>query len=543
MASSQAIKAAKAFVEITGEDSKLRKTLSGMTGLLRSTAASAGRIMSGMAQFAGGALLAQGIQKATGALFEFADQGDAIHKMAGRTGATAESLSQLAHAAGLSGTSIQMVEKGMRKLADVTTDAGRGGKASADALARVGLSASKLQDLSPEQQLLAVAQGLSQITDPGKRASLAMDLLGKSGAELLPMMEGGAAGIQAMMAEADKLGLTMSTEQVAAAAEFNDAWSRVTASAGAAGKMIGTALAPSLAWLFNKVAEAIPLVWQIVQAVGNGIVKAASNAWEALGFLRERFAPLLESMQETFGGILDALRSGDIALAARIYWLALKRQWLIGIDAINHEWQIWKKGFVDTFASAAVAINKMWAGLQNKVASGTLKVMAFFDSSINVDEAMQTLDEDFQNRLKSIDTSAAQNQQARDQQFETDISRVNTDLEEARAEWAAAVAQARQQAEVAANEPSAADTAENKFTKLIDDLRTGDIATRIDSAVKASSNTSQDLRSISGQSQLIGLINGPGSVSHAQLRALQTLTGHLIRLVNLTASGPKAVTI
>lgn len=540
VSSSRAIRAARAFVEISGEDSKLRQTLSGATGLLKSTAATAARIGTNIAQFAAGTLLAGGIRNATAALFDFSNQGDAIHKMAGRTGASTEALSQLAHAAGLSGTSIETVEKGMRKLNELTVDAASGSKSAAAALRSVGLSADQLQGLAPDEQLRAVAEALSRVTDTGQRAALAADLLGKSGAEMLPMMEGGAEGIRDMMAEADKLGLTMSGEQAEAAAKFNDAWSRTTAAAGAAGRMIGTALAPAMAWLFNRVASAIPVVIKLAQTIGTGIVNAASSAWHSISFLTEKFQPLIELVSETFGGIIDALSSGDIALAGRIYWLYLKTAWVEGIDALNQEWLLWKKAFQDTFDQAVTYVLRKWHQLQNMLSGIVLKVMSYFDSSVDVEGASAELDAMLQRQLKSVEQRAQANQAARDSQFEADISRVNKDLEAARAEWAAAVAQARTLAEAAANEPSAADTATSKFDELIRTLQAGDIATRIDEAVRTT-GTGQDLRTMSGQSQILDMVNGPGGVSQAQLRTLQAVRQEIVKLVTITERGPKAV--
>lgn len=538
--SSRAIEAARAYVKITGEDSHLRKVLGGITGLVSRTASVAKAALKGIAAASGIGLLVTGVVAATQAVMGFSEAGAAIDDMTKRTGASAESLSQLKYAAEQSGSTIQDIEKGMRKLSDVTTEAARGGSAAAKSLARVGLTAADLEGLSPDQRFLAVAQALSQVTDPSERASLAMDLLGKSGAALLPLMEEGASGIQTMMAEADQLGLTLSGDQAAAAAQFDDAWAKITSTLGGAAKILGTAVLPVVTWLINAGLQAIPVVTTLAKAFGQLLVQGASKAWDALSQLRAQLRPLMDAVIETFSAIMDALQSGDVALAGRIFWLTLRKVWLTGIQALSHEWALWKKGFQDTFAEAMTFVLRKWHQTQNVLSKQITKLMSYFDSTINVEAVSAELDVMLTQQLRTVDAEAQANQKARDTQFEKDISGTNADLEQARAEWVAAVAQARDQAQQKANEPSAAAVASSKFDELITEMKSADIATRVDAAVR-SSGASQDIRSVSGASQLTGLINRIGEVDRRTLAALDVIARNTQALAGI--ANPQVVNI
>ena len=183
--SSGGIEAAKAFVRVYWEDSAIRRGIENTKAMLESTAANIGKIGAGMAG-AGATILAP----LTAAVFQFAGAGAAIDDMSQRTGASAEALSQLAYAAGQSGTDIETVEKSMRKLGKTVTEAKDGSKGASDALKAVGLSAADLSTMTPDEQLRAVADALAGISDPGEKAARAMDLLGKSGADMLPLMNG-----------------------------------------------------------------------------------------------------------------------------------------------------------------------------------------------------------------------------------------------------------------------------------------------------------------------------------------------------------------
>jgi hypothetical protein len=166
--------------------------------------------------------------------------------MSARTGLAVEALSELKHAAEQSGSSIEALEKGVRTMQRVLTEARGGSQSANETLARLGLSIDALAGLNPEQQFLAIADALARVEDPTTRAALAMKVFGKSGTSLLPLLAGGAAGIADLREEARRLGLTIDGESAAAAERLGDElatlWKQVKAGAFA----IGAALAPTL---------------------------------------------------------------------------------------------------------------------------------------------------------------------------------------------------------------------------------------------------------------------------------------------------------
>jgi len=539
MATSAAIEAAKAFVRLYMDDKSLKKGLAGLKGTIVGAAgglAKVGAVIGGAAITGGAALVASGFTAAAASVWRFVDAGAGLDDIANRTGASAEGLSQLRYAAEQSGTDLGAVEKAMRKLGDVQTQAAAGSKSAAAALASVGLSASKLATMSVEDRFLAVAEGISRIQDPAAKASLAMDLLGKSGADLVPMMEEGAGGIQALMKEANQLGLTITGPQAKAAAAFDDTWQKLTAALRAAGNVIAVAVIPYVTSFLNVVVAALPPILNLAQALGSSLVSAASNALAAIGSLIDPFGTLLESAQSTVGEIVDALTAGDVAGAARIMWLSLKAAWITGIDAISREWSLWKKGFTDTFYQAVTAVRRIWADTQNYLSRGIVDLMAMIDSSINAEAVKAEIDVMTQQQKQQIDQQAATDQAARDAAFEQSIGAVNAELAAAREEWAKAVADAGTAAERAANQPDTAGIAAGKFTELIKDLKTGDIATRVDKAVQ-SAGPAQDLRTAAGSSAITRILNQAGQLTAQQQKVLIEQRDIQRRLLAVTERG------
>lgn len=252
MAAGGAIRAGRAFVELFADDKKLVRTLKNVQRRLRAFGAGVRRIGMGLT-----AMATAGILPLVGALKVFGAAGDALDKMSKRTGFSAEALSELGFAAEQSGTDLATLEKGVRTMQRAVNDLERGLSTQVDAFTDLGLSIDDLKGRSPEAQFKLIADRLSKIEDPSKRAALAMMILGRAGTQLLPMLSNGAKGIQALQEEARALGLTISTEAAGDAAELTDTWNRLVRVLKAGAFVIGAALAPTIITMTRAVMRVV----------------------------------------------------------------------------------------------------------------------------------------------------------------------------------------------------------------------------------------------------------------------------------------------
>jgi hypothetical protein len=249
MSSTNAIRAGRAFVELFADDSKLVRGLKAAQKKLQAFGASIRNIGLKMAAI-GSAVLAPLL----GAAKVFSTVGDSIAKMAKRTGFSVETLSGLAFAASQSGSSIEDLEKGVRRMQRTIVDAATGMASAKEALEMLGLTAEDLQQLSPEEQFRLIADRLAGIQDPTTKAALAMEIFGRAGTQLLPMLAEGAKGIDRLVAEARRLGLVMSKEDAEAAEKLNDAVDKLGRTLKMGVFRVGAALAPVLTRLGEKFA-------------------------------------------------------------------------------------------------------------------------------------------------------------------------------------------------------------------------------------------------------------------------------------------------
>ena len=211
----------------------------------------------------------------------FADAGGAVDDMAQRTGMSAEAVSSLGYAAKLSGTDIGTLEKGVRKMQMGIADAAAGVPGAADKFAALGLSVADLQKMSPDEQFIAIAEKLSLIQDPALKSAAAMEYFGKAGADLVPMLSGGAEEIRKLQQDAQDLGQTMSGEDAAAAAKLGDVFDRLLGVIGGLQTRIGSALAPLLTAVGERIISVVSNVSKFIGENQELIVTIAK--WTAVG--------------------------------------------------------------------------------------------------------------------------------------------------------------------------------------------------------------------------------------------------------------------
>lgn len=183
--------------------------------------------------------------------------GDTWDKMSARTGLSTEALGEYAYAAELSGASISDVERSLRHLQQTIGAAANGSAGAAKKIENLGLSLRDLIGLSPEQQLDKIAAAMADIPDPTLRAAAAVELFGRGGTSLLPMLSGGSAGLIEMRREAQKLGVSMSGEDSKAAAEYTDSLTRLHAAIQGVSLAIGNSLNRQLTTATNLVAGSL----------------------------------------------------------------------------------------------------------------------------------------------------------------------------------------------------------------------------------------------------------------------------------------------
>jgi len=235
-------------IELAANTARLQGDLGKAVGMAERTASKFTSIFRGLAVGAGGLGLASLAGQAI-------SLGDELQKGAARAGVSAGEFSKLAAAAKQADVDIGTLSRGLKEMQKTISEAGTGSKTAIDSLDAIGLSVDRLRQLSPTKQLEAIADGLNSIADPADRSRRGAEILGKAYLDLVPALQGGAAGLRALVAEQVRLGNTFSDEQIARLADADDAIKRLKASWSGFATTLTALVAPALTSVLNQLAE------------------------------------------------------------------------------------------------------------------------------------------------------------------------------------------------------------------------------------------------------------------------------------------------
>jgi hypothetical protein len=160
-------------------------------------------------------------------------------------------------AADLSGLAVEKLTTSYAKLSKSIDMANKGGRTQQETFAKLGIDAEALGQLSLDKQFQSIAVGLDNIQDKTTKAAVALELFGKSGLELLPLLAGGGQGIVAAMKDAQRLGGFISNQEAQSVEASNDAFTRLQFTLNAVFQKIAVDMAPALQRLWINLTEAI----------------------------------------------------------------------------------------------------------------------------------------------------------------------------------------------------------------------------------------------------------------------------------------------
>ncbi len=304
------------------------------------------------------------------------DVADDISKLSQKVGMSTEALSSLRHMANMAGVDIAGLQTGLVKLNKAATEAAGGSKQQAAAFRAMGVSVRDAQGvLKPTEKLLGeVAEKFSGYEDSAAKTALAVQLFGKSGADLIPMLNAGAKGIKDAADEAKAYGLVVGGDAAKAAEAFNDNVSRLKMAAEGFANKVAQKLLPSLASFSGKLAEGakrgddfaraadsvVTGMKYIIKAalVTKGAIEGLTNMVAAsidtlIGFSEIASGVLTNIGHATAGAILAA--SGQYVQAKQQFDLAgvaLGSGWEAGANRIKVAWSAASSGIDDAIKTA-----------------------------------------------------------------------------------------------------------------------------------------------------------------------------------------------
>lgn len=229
------------------------------TGKAARSMLKAGAVMVGAGAAIGGAVF--GMAKST------ADYAGSVNDMSEATGVGIEAWQKMTYAAKMSGIEQEKLATSLVKFDKTIADAASGSKTAAQTFKDLGI---KIKDASgkmraPDEILTDVAEVFSKVEGGAAKTALACELFGKSGAELMPMLNEGKTGLTGLYKAAQRTGNVLSAEAITASDEFGKKMDAVGLQVKGLGLQLGASLAPAVHKLVNRVSGIIQKVTDWMQ--------------------------------------------------------------------------------------------------------------------------------------------------------------------------------------------------------------------------------------------------------------------------------------
>jgi hypothetical protein len=246
--------------------------------------------------------------------------GGQLNDLSARTGESAGNLLILRRAFENAGAGADSVGPTINRLQRAIVEAGQGGKEQAEAFSKLGLNLEELKRKTPTEQLQGVGNALARVSTDSDRSALAMQLLGRSGGELIPLLR--AMGTELDVAKA-QLGSTPEVMN-----KVSQAFDTIGDNLGA----IGEKSTEFAAGLLEKLAPALA---EITTSIAN--IDAAGFGRALSGYIEETMRWLnaslglsaaLENVRTAIGGIT----SGNIGDGLSLMFLTARD---VAFNAIN----------------------------------------------------------------------------------------------------------------------------------------------------------------------------------------------------------------
>jgi hypothetical protein len=247
------------------------------------------------------------------------DSADALSKTAQKAGVTTEALSRLNYAAGYSDVSLEQLSGGLQKLSRNMAEVASGkGGAAATALSALGISATDaIGNLRDADVVFGeVADRFGRMEDGSTKTALAIQLFGRAGADLIPLLNSGKDGLAAMADESDRLGLTISGKTGRAAEEFNDTLTKVGRIVEGVAAKVAEAALPALQDFADLLSS--PQFVEAAQKFGATMVSVLSGITQAIIGVTNAASDLADYLSGNITSVSDADLAKRIANSQRI---------------------------------------------------------------------------------------------------------------------------------------------------------------------------------------------------------------------------------
>ena len=255
----------------------VNRALDNFLGLAKGGAVAAGIL-------AGGVLAAAGA--ATALVQSAGRQAEALEQTSQKTGIAVTTLQSWTVAMAQSGLGMDSLTRGVKTLSDQIVQSRNPNSQAAEKFAELGLTATSVDGV-----LEQLADRFEMMPDGADKTRIAVELFGKAGQDLIPILNRGSAGFRESMEQSKSLGAVLSTETVKALSAADDAFDTLGVATKAASNQLAGLLAPAVTSVTESFTKGIGVVATFFGTLNEGS-KGGENTIQFLKTLN----PLIQKL-------------------------------------------------------------------------------------------------------------------------------------------------------------------------------------------------------------------------------------------------------
>lgn len=276
--------------------SKTDQKAEGLAKKMLSGVGTAAKWGAGIATAAGTVAAAVG-----GIAMSAAGTADEIDKMSQKIGLSKEGYQEWSYIMGQNGMEIDKMQVGMKTMTALMDSAAGGTASAVEKFEQLGVSIydsnGKLRDQESVMEETLIA--LADMENGTEKARLATELFGKSGSEMMPMLNQGSKAMLDLKSRAHELGLVMSDDAVNAGVVLGDTIDDIKQSAAMIGTKLGSAVIPIIQQFADLIIQNMPMIQSAITALAPVLT----------GLMDEMMPQIMELAQLLLPVIIDLINT------------------------------------------------------------------------------------------------------------------------------------------------------------------------------------------------------------------------------------------
>lgn len=246
-----------------------------------------------------------------------ASTADTIDKMSQKIGVSREAYQELDFICSQSGMDVNKLQSGMKSLVSAMDGAASGTASNVEQFKKLGVSVTDANGnlRNSEDVMWETMEALQNCGNETEKTRLATELFGKSGTEMMPLLNGASGSIEEMKNKAHDLGLVLGDEAIDNGVKLTDTMDQMKRSLSAVGTKLGAGLMPILQQVCQSVIDYMPqiqaffdefspIVMDFFEAVMPVLMQIGSEILPILMDLLTQLMPVFSELMETLAPII-----------------------------------------------------------------------------------------------------------------------------------------------------------------------------------------------------------------------------------------------